>query len=265
MIEWPLLMLGGLLGSAHCAGMCGGFAMTLGAHAPSWRTNLARQLVYGGGRLFTYAALGAVAGYGGRKLVLASPVVNVQAWLAVAAGLLLIWQGLVATSVLRRVRRIKGSTLPCMGPSLLGSLLRTRGVVAPLTAGVLTGLLPCGLVYAFVALAVSGGTMGRGMVTMFAFGLGTLPMMTAIGLGTSLVGLAARQHLLKAAAWCVVLTGVLSIARGAAAFQPPSTTGATPSCPLCSSREADESRMPSAAAPITMPAAVNSTTSSPTP
>jgi len=258
-------MLGGLLGSAHCVGMCGGFAMTLGAHAPSWRANLVRQLIYGGGRLFTYTALGAVAGYGGRKLVLASPVVNVQAWLAVAAGVLLIWQGLVATGVLRRVRRIKGSTLPCMGPSLLGSLLRTRGVVAPLTAGVLTGLLPCGLVYAFVALAVSGGTMGRGMATMLAFGFGTLPMMTALGLGTSLVGLAARQHLLKAAAWCVVITGALSIARGATAFQPSSSGENTPTCSLCSPRELPASRIPSAAAPINIPDAVNSTTSSPTP
>lgn len=266
MIEWPLLVVGGLLGSAHCAGMCGGFAMTLGAHAPSWRANLGRQLVYGGGRLFTYVALGAVAGYGGRKLVLAAPVVNLQAWLAVAAGLLLVWQGLAATGLLRRTRRIKGSSLPCMGPSLLGTLLRTRGFVAPLAAGVLTGLLPCGLVYAFLALAVSSGTMGLGMATMLAFGLGTLPMMTALGLGTSLLGLAARQHVLKAAAWCIVITGALSIARGTAAFQPSSTGETIPSCPFCSSADdAPASRISNAAAASTIPDAVNSTTSSPTP
>lgn len=265
MIEWPLLFIGGLLGSAHCVGMCGGFALTLGTHAPSWRSNLGRQLIYGGGRLFTYVALGAMAGYGGRKLVLAAPVVHVQAWLAVFAGMFLLWQGLAATGLLRRTRRIKAGDLPCLnGHGMLGTLLRTRGAVAPLAAGVLTGLLPCGLVYAFVALAVSSGTMERGMATMLAFGVGTLPMMTVLGLGTSLFGLTARQHLLRAAAWCVVITGVLSIARGAAAFQP-SSTDATPACPLCSSRETLPSRTPNAAAAITTPEIVNSTTSNPTP
>jgi sulfite exporter TauE/SafE len=264
-IEWPLLLFGGLLGSAHCAGMCGGFALTLGTHAPSWRSNLARQLIYGGGRLFTYAALGAIAGYGGRKLVASATVVNIQAWLAIAAGLLLLWQGLAATGFLRRTRRIKASSFPCLGPSLLGTLLRTRGAIAPLAAGVVTGLLPCGLVYAFVALAVSSGTMGRGMITMIAFGVGTLPVMTALGLGTSLLGLTARQHLLKAAAWCVVLTGVLSIARGATAFQSSSSVATTPTCPFCSSRDTPASRIPNAAAAITTPETVSKTTSSPTP
>ncbi len=30
MIELPLVFLGGLLGSAHCIGMCGGFAVSIG-------------------------------------------------------------------------------------------------------------------------------------------------------------------------------------------------------------------------------------------
>jgi len=234
MTELPLVALGGLLGSAHCVGMCGGFALRLGADAPSWRTNLARQAIYGGGRLFSYASLGAAAGYGGHKLVLAASVVNVQAYLAVAAGALLLWQGLKAVGLWPQRRSIRAGNFACLGPGLIGTLLQTRGFLAPLLAGVLTGLLPCGLVYAFLALAVAGGTLPMGMATMVCFGLGTLPMMTALGLGTALLGLAGRRRMLHFAAWCVVLTGTLSIVRGAAALTTARPAAdAAPACPFC--------------------------------
>lgn len=266
MTELPFVVVGGLLGSAHCVGMCGGFALTLGSATTAWRANLVRQGLFGCGRVFTYAALGAAAGYGGRKLVSAAPLTNAQAWLAVVAGALLVWQGLTAAGLVRFRRRPNAAKPACLGPGLLGTLLRTRGSAAALSAGVVTGLLPCGLVYAFLALAAGSGTMGRGMMVMTCFGLGTLPMMTLVGLGTSLVGVSRRRQMLRAAAWCVVLTGAVSLARGAAAFQTPSTADALPTCPLCSTRdEAPASRIDNAAAATTTPVNVNSTTSNPTP
>ena len=53
MIELPLVFLGGLLGSAHCVGMCGGFALTIGLGARDVAANVCRQLVYTAGRIFT--------------------------------------------------------------------------------------------------------------------------------------------------------------------------------------------------------------------
>ncbi len=90
MIELPLVLVGGLLGSAHCVGMCGGFVLTLGSVAPSWRANLARQLSFGAGRLFTYIALGAAAGYGGFRFASTAAIPHTQAWLALVAGGLLL-------------------------------------------------------------------------------------------------------------------------------------------------------------------------------
>ena len=46
MIELPLVFLGGLLGSAHCVGMCGGFALSIGLGARGFAANLGRQLIY---------------------------------------------------------------------------------------------------------------------------------------------------------------------------------------------------------------------------
>ena len=88
MIEWPLLIMAGMLGSSHCVGMCGGFALTLGGSARSPWNNLGRQAAYTAGRLFTYSTLGALAGFVGWRLTKLVPSgVHVAAVLAIVAGL----------------------------------------------------------------------------------------------------------------------------------------------------------------------------------
>ena len=72
MNELPLILLGGVLGSSHCVGMCGGFALSIGATAPNVMQNLTRQLIYSAGRVFTYGFLGAAGRL--RGLVVLSPI-----------------------------------------------------------------------------------------------------------------------------------------------------------------------------------------------
>jgi sulfite exporter TauE/SafE len=83
-----------------------------------------------------------------------------------------------------------------------------------LIAGVLTGFLPCGLVYGFLALASSSASVAVGLIIMVLFGLGTAPLLILAGAGASLLSFARRQSLLRASAVCVCLTGLVSIARG---------------------------------------------------
>jgi sulfite exporter TauE/SafE len=231
-IEWLMVLAGGLLGSSHCVGMCGGFALALGSHGRGLLHNLARQVVYGLGRVFTYAAGGAAAGYGGWRLTgELRRVVDVQGALAVAAGLLLIVQGLAAAGVLRRPAWLGGRG-PCLGAGLFASLLRQTRLSSVFLGGVVNGLLPCGLVYAYLALAASSGGLLRGGLTMALFGLGTLPILALVGCGGQVVSLAARRHLFRFAAWCVVLTGVLSVARGVGALRMLGVED-EPACPMC--------------------------------
>jgi uncharacterized protein len=249
MIELPLVFLGGLLGSAHCVGMCGGFALLIGAPAPSWASNLARQIVYSAGRIFTYSAFGAAVGYGGLRLAeRLGELVNVQATIAIVAGVLLVAQGLISTGTVRyathafrfalagagtAARPLGGSAgVGCLMGGMVGAFLRDRRIGHVFLAGVFTGLLPCGLVYAYVALAASTSDLMGGMATMAAFGAGTMPLMILTGTGSSLLSLAGRRRMLTIAAWCVVLMGVLSIARGVGFLQlPPGAPAAR--CPLC--------------------------------
>jgi sulfite exporter TauE/SafE len=239
MIELPLVFLGGLLGSAHCVGMCGGFAVAIGGSA-GLRRNLARQMVYSLGRIFTYAALGGALGYAGLRLAEDLPaVVRAQGALAIAAGVLLVAFGLMAAGVAPRrwrgaVRAGSNATLgpACLTGGLIGAFLRAPGWGSVFLAGVFTGFLPCGLVYGFLALACSTASFPAGAATMAAFGLGTVPLLALTGAGVSLVPIVTRRWLLRFAAWCVVLAGLVSLARGTLALTAETSAG-PPTCPAC--------------------------------
>jgi hypothetical protein len=236
-IEWLMVFAGGLLGSSHCAGMCGGFALALGGNRDGLLANLGRQVVYSLGRVFTYTVFGAAAGYAGWRLTAELRLlVNAQAVLCVVAGALLIVQGLAAAGVLRLPAFSAG---PCLGPGFFAALLGTTQLRSVFLGGVVNGLLPCGLVYAYVALAASAGDLLSGGVTMALFGLGTLPGMALVGCGGRVLSAASRRNVFRIAAWCVVLTGVLSVGRGLWSLRPAEGQGG-PHCPMCDT----ESREP---------------------
>ncbi len=227
MIDGVVIFLGGLLGSAHCVGMCGGFALALGTR-PGLAANLGRQTAYSLGRIFTYASLGAMAGFTGRRLMAeGGALLNVQAALALTAGVLLVLQGLSAAGLLPAARARTGGA--CLGPGLFAGLLGATRLRSVFLGGVVNGLLPCGLVYAYLALAASSADMATAALVMALFGLGTLPVMVLVGCGGSLLGTACRHQLLRVAAWCVILTGLLSIYRGVALIREPPGSA----CPFC--------------------------------
>lgn len=230
MIELPLIFVAGILGTAHCLGMCGPFALMIGSGARSWSGVAARQISYTIGRVFTYAVLGAVAGYCGARLATILPgFVNIPAALAIVAGLLLVWQGLRATGLLPAAS--SQTSTPCLASGFFSHFLRQPGATGVFLAGVFTGLLPCGLLYGMLALATSTHSLPLGALTMVVFGLGTAPAMILAGLSGRIVGLATRRWLFAAAAWCLILTGVASVARGISFL---SIDGQPPAgCPMC--------------------------------
>ena len=140
MIELPLVFAAGLLGSAHCVGMCGGFVAVIGTSASSWTSNLARQSLYSVGRITTYVFLGACAAFAGHKLISqVDQLVLAQGLLALLAGLLLCYQGIRATGLWQN-RFAASSGVVCKAATLFRSLLVSARPSDTLVAGVLTGL-----------------------------------------------------------------------------------------------------------------------------
>jgi hypothetical protein len=59
--------------------------------------------------------------------------------------------------------------------------------------GLLWGWLPCGMVYAALAWALAAGNATDGALLMVAFGLGTLPMLFALGTAARWLNLFVQQ------------------------------------------------------------------------
>lgn len=231
MIELPLIFVAGILGSAHCLGMCGGFAFAIGGWATTWQESAARQILYTLGRVFTYAVLGAIAGYSGLRVTSQFPAfLSLPAVLSLLAGSVLIHQGLLAAGWLPK-KGLAGQP-GCVASSLFASFITGPGWLQAFLAGLFTGLLPCGLLYSMVALAASSRGILLGMAVMVVFGLGTAPAMVLAGFSRNLLGLAWRKPLFKLAAICLIVTGAVSLARGATSLLAPSPSSAA--CPFCS-------------------------------
>jgi sulfite exporter TauE/SafE len=206
MILWTAILLG-LVGSLHCAGMCGPLALALPATGNSRPSFILGRLAYNSGRILTYCALGAVFGLAGQTLALA----GFQRWLSLTAGAAIL-VGLFGSSRLTlNTPLVRGVTAL---KSALGSLLRRRTFASTFALGLLNGLLPCGLVYTACAGAIVAGSFLTGIEYMAAFGFGTVPMMLAIGLAGPKLQFALRFKLQRLVPISVALVAVLLILRG---------------------------------------------------
>lgn len=180
MTELPLIFVAGFAGSMHCIGMCGGFACGIGSDPRGRAATVRRQLLYNAGRLTSYCFLGAAAGALGFFLIgsdrAGSGAIQVQRALALVSGALMVLIGLQFVGLLAHAGA-RVSRLTSTVAHALGDLLKAPGPAMPLAFGVVNGLLPCPLVYAFAAQAAATGGAAPGLVVMAVFGLGTFPAM----------------------------------------------------------------------------------------
>ncbi len=234
MIEWPLILLGGLLGSSHCLGMCGPFAVMIGAGARGWKEGFVRQLIYSVGRICTYAFGGAVAGFLGLRLSRQfGSLGGAQGMLSILAGVLLVIQGILAAGWFRSGGMGGSGGGVCGSAKLFATFLRHPRGYHVFLAGILTGFLPCGLVYAYLSLAAATGDIWRGLAVMAVFGAGTVPVMALTGTGARLMNLAFRRRMFQIAAACVIFTGLITVARGAWFVGSAGSSEEEIRCPAC--------------------------------
>jgi sulfite exporter TauE/SafE len=181
--------LAGLVGSPHCVGMCGSFALACGGritHTVAWHS----------GKTLTYAALGAMAGLAGAS-------VPGPTWVATAvSAALVVWFAAGLAGIVPE----PGLRIP--GLARLATRAARRGdVVSRFVFGAANGLLPCGLVYAALGVAVASGNPLTGAVAMAAFGAATVPALATFGLGVRRLA-GQRPWIRRALAVVVLLAGL---------------------------------------------------------
>lgn len=181
----------GLLGSAHCLGMCGGIVGLLNkgvpeAAHPNALGRLAFHIAYNTGRIASYTAAGAIAG--GVSSLLSEQASRMALDMVmpiggIFAGLVLVALGLYLAGVSQAITRLEraGQLLWRFIEPVGKRFLPVRTLADAIGVGLIWGWLPCGLVYGALALALVSGSAGQGAWLMFGFGIGTLPMLLAMG------------------------------------------------------------------------------------
>jgi sulfite exporter TauE/SafE len=201
----------GLISSLHCIGMCGPIAMML----PVDRNNPAKKviqiMIYHLGRLTAYASLGLVFGILGKGFYMA----GIQQNISIIVGVLMITIAIVperlfmkynfSKPVYKIISKVKSS---------LGSQFKRKSPDALFTIGLLNGFLPCGMVYAALFGAIAMQDVTLGVSYMLLYGLGTIPMMSAVVFISNIVSVPLRSKLQKIIPVVAVFIGILFIFRG---------------------------------------------------
>lgn len=204
-----------LLGSLHCVGMCGPFALLAGSSAETRKSAIAPTLAYSLGRLISYSMVGAVFGTLGMALNSGTSFSNWQQSATYVAGGLMIVVGVIALArSLGWQIRLPKMFRPVQ-QVLQNGFSKTKSMSPlnrALTVGILTSLMPCGWLYTFAITAAGTGSPFWGTILMATFWAGTVPIMTALMLGFSRIGVSFQKHVPVTMAVLVIAVGVFTLA-----------------------------------------------------
>jgi hypothetical protein len=203
------------IGSLHCVGMCGGFVAAVGGARREWGPSLAYQLARG----FAYVGVGALAGLLGAGLDGSAALVGVQRLAGPLMGLTLIAMAIASLwpsagpsePLISLGARAKPTVLGRVRLALTSKLREGNRMLAGAAAGLLSALLPCGWLWAYVVVAASTGSAGQGSLVMAAFWLGSVPALLGVGLLAGELGRRLGRHAPRLSAAVMLLLGVLSL------------------------------------------------------
>jgi sulfite exporter TauE/SafE len=222
----------GLLGGAHCLGMCGPlvtmYADRVGDDERGVSTRALRQHgLFNVGRTVSYAAGGALMGGLGAVFVDAGALLDaghlVSGIAGLAAGVVIVAAGVgYATG---GTSGLVAGAVPGLGPAFAAVTDRVAaraddwatgpGIVA---LGAAHGAMPCPLLYPGYLYAFATGSPVDGAAALGALGLGTFPTLFAYGTAVGAVGASTRQTVHRALGVAFVLAGTVPIAMGMAAL-----------------------------------------------
>jgi sulfite exporter TauE/SafE len=218
-----LVFFVGLLTSFHCIAMCGSFVVSYSASEAKnsensvieskpgeiqiRKSDLKNHLYYNLGKLVSYTLIGGFFGLIGSVFVFTP---QLRGLAAIIAGFFLVLFGLNLLNIFPSLRAV---SLPV--PKIITKIVLSNRKKGPLVVGLLNGLMiACGPLQAMYLFAASTGSILQGALTMFAFGLGTMPLMFLFGAFVSTVSTQLTQKITRFSGAIVVLLGFFMLLTG---------------------------------------------------
>jgi sulfite exporter TauE/SafE len=208
------VLLLGLLGTGHCVGMCGAFAVLASAGAGGAGRVIARQVSYQLGKATSYVFVGVLLLLAGQWIEAKTSLDNFQNVLGWIAGAVMVLAGAMYALEWRlpvgAARWWQGSTA-C---GAVAALWRSPSLFKSLLIGWVNGFLPCGLsLMALLYLASFNSPKGV-VIGAYVFGLATLPGLLAVALVGQKISVQRRRWLVRASGVALMVFGVLTLVRG---------------------------------------------------
>ena len=225
----PSLTLG-LVTSLHCVSMCGPMVVTYalkGTEDGTIAQRLVPNLAYQGAKIVSYMLVGLLLGAVGSAFNLD----DVRPYVMVLAGAFMVVLALGMTGRVPwaarftpRPPKLLLRAFTAVRRKAVTDAERDRSTLAtPVTFGLLTGLMPCAPLMAAQLNAAASGSAVNGAIAMFAFGLGTAPLMLGFGTASSLIPKRLKERVMVALAIVVLVFGVTYLNRGAMLLGSPVT------------------------------------------
>ena len=168
----PLLL--GLLGSlGHCVGMCSAVVL-LFDRQPIFQNRIAWFLAHTG-RVMTYSLLGLFAGALGQTLW---SFEKLQAGLSITFAIIAFYMASAFIGLTSSPELLFSGLIQRWGKAMRG--FKSASLWTSYLLGHLWGFLPCGLVLTALLMAAASTNMVQGALTMFIFGLATIPSLLMV-------------------------------------------------------------------------------------
>ena len=205
-----MLFVIGLMTSVHCIAMCGGINVSQ-CLAENKKFSGLYPVMYNLGRVVSYTVIGFVLGFAGmffgtgENLGVSSII---QGLIKSFAGIYMVIMGV---NMLGFVPQIKRLTFHL--PNFIGKF-RVKNS-QPFVVGLLNGFMPCGPLQSIQLVALATGNPFTGGLSMFAFSLGTVPLMLGLGSLVSVLGKRFTDRMMTVGAILVTVMGLAMISQGA--------------------------------------------------
>ena len=205
-----MLFVIGLMTSVHCIAMCGGINVSQCLSENKKFSGLS-PVMYNLGRVVSYTVIGFVLGFAGmlfgtgENLGVSSII---QVLIKSFAGIYMVIMGV---NMLGFVPQIKRLTFHL--PNFIGKF-RVKNS-QPFVVGLLNGFMPCGPLQSIQLVALATGNPFTGGLSMFAFSLGTVPLMLGLGSLVSVLGKRFTDRMMTVGAVLVTVMGLAMVSQGA--------------------------------------------------
>jgi uncharacterized protein len=169
------------------------------------------SILYNGGRLVSYTAIGVLVGALGSVISVSG---RFQGVVQLLAGVFMVIMGLNMLGLFPVLRRFS-LRMPKIFATKVDEQKTGRG---PAFVGFLNGFMPCGPLQAMQLYALSTGSPLRGGISMFLFCAGTIPLMFALGAISSALsgvrGQAFSRRVMQAGAVLIAALGLVMFSSG---------------------------------------------------